>query len=207
MTTPETSPWLDDAVTAVEACITQLLTDFVQHPYAHRVELSLHMDLYQALRAHAPLGEEIPIGSTPFSTRLVHTEWPSAKATTRIGSDRLRRQSFDLAVIDPDDIRTGELEEFTQGRFRAPIAIELGLDYSLSHVKGDLEKLESNAVNHPYFVHLSRKRTRQAVDVEREILKADGVRTAFAHLDAESGLIRWKGLDDSELREERYVAG
>lgn len=204
MSGTEYSQWLARTVESVERCIGDLVQAFRRQPFAHRVEHSLHVDLYHLLRSQDALAEDVAVGDTGFSTRLVHKEWPSHSPFSSTRSTRERRQSYDIAVLNPRDVATGTLPDLVEGRFRSPIAIELGLDYSLKHIEGDLDKLERNEVMHPYVVHFSRKRTRSARAVEDSVLRAHRVRTAFAHLDVESGIFRWKGLTDQEIRTDRY---
>jgi hypothetical protein len=72
-----------------------------------------------------------------------------------------RRQSFDIAVLCPSRIRQAARNDFDHGLIRASVAVELGLDYTLRHLEGDIDKLTRNTtVAHPYIVHFSRKRTR-----------------------------------------------
>lgn len=200
---PQDPDWTTQAAASVEQCIDALLQDFLRQPYAHRVEHSLHVDLYHSLREQDVLAGDVPVGDSGFSTRLVHKEWPSHDTFSNRGTRR-RRQSYDIAVLNRTDVENGSLPDLIEGRFRAPIVIELGLDYSLQHIKGDLDKLERNAVERPYVVHLSRKRTRRATAVEESVLQSGRVQTAFAHLDVDSREFRWKTLNDTEIRTRPY---
>lgn len=200
----EGDEWITQAVVSVERCIEELVQGFLKQPFAHRVEHSLHVDLYHSLRRQEGLADDVAIGDTGFSTRLVHKEWPSHSPFSSDRGTRERRQSYDIAVLDPRDVASGSLKDLIEGRFRAPIAIELGLDYSLQHIDGDLAKLERNVVRHPYVVHFSRKRTRRATQVEESVLRAHRARTAFAHLDVDSGVFRWKGLNDSGINTDHF---
>lgn len=193
------------AVAVVEQSVEDLLQSFLRQPFAHRVEHSLHVDLYHSIRTAALLAQDVRIGDSEFSTRLVHKEWPSSEPFSVRGV-RERRQSYDIAVLDPRDVARGTLSDLIEGRFRSPIALELGLDYSLDHLQGDLDKLQHNSVMHPYVVHFSRRRTRHATAVEESILGAGHARTAFAHLDLESREFRWKGLNDRAIRVTSYSA-
>lgn len=205
MTPEQRAAWTAEAVRVVDRCVVQLLDEFRRSPYAHRVEHSLHVDLYKSLHQQAIFTPEVEIGDTGFTTRLVHKEWPSIESHS-IRGDAKRRQSYDIAILHPADVVDGTLAQLTEGRFPAVIAIELGLDYSLKHLEGDLEKLERNKPAHPYVVHLSRKRTSLSPAVEAAIENAHGVQTAFAHLDVDARAFRWKGLFDRSITTVPYGA-
>jgi hypothetical protein len=67
-----------------------------------------------------------------------------------------RRGLFDIVVRAPAQFEEVTLEQFLQGRIEPPIVIEVGLDYGLEHLKGDICKLRTSQVQHPYLIHLSR---------------------------------------------------
>jgi hypothetical protein len=67
-----------------------------------------------------------------------------------------RRGLFDIVVLAPAQFEEVTLEQFLQGRIEPPIVIEVGLDYGLEHLKGDICKLRTSQVQHPYLIHLSR---------------------------------------------------
>ncbi|WP_256789780.1 hypothetical protein [Frankia sp. AvcI1] len=60
----------------VERAIDELVDDFVAHPFRHRVEHSLLLQLFRALVAHIELDAPVRIGVSSFRTGLVHKEWP-----------------------------------------------------------------------------------------------------------------------------------
>ncbi|GAA3717333.1 hypothetical protein GCM10022399_37430 [Terrabacter ginsenosidimutans] len=193
----------DQSVDAVERCITKLLEEFIRHPFAHRVEHSLHVDLYHSLLQMPAFDQMVRIGNSPHVTRLVHKEWPSVEAVS-LRDSRPRRQSYDIAVLDPKSVENSTLNDFSAGRIPAHVAVELGLDYSLKHLDGDIEKLRVNSVERGYLVHFSRKPSRQTQDVEQRIVSLRGVHVAFAHLDVAKGSFRVKGLHERDVRDQAY---
>ena len=136
----------------------------------------------------------------------MHKEWPSHSPFSSDRGTRERRQSYDIAVLDPRDVASGSLKDLIEGRFRAPIAIELGLDYSLQHIDGDLAKLERNVVRHPYVVHFSRKRTRRATQVEESVLRAHRARTAFCPPGCRLRCLPLEGAQCQELTPTTFTA-
>src|SRR5690348_4298111 len=74
---PEDEPFIASARTVVEECIDRLVASFQRDPCIHRVEHSLHIQLFNMLAESAELGgAPHPIGRTGFSTGLIHKEWP-----------------------------------------------------------------------------------------------------------------------------------
>jgi hypothetical protein len=178
--------WRLTAVDAAEQAITELMEEFKLHPFTHRCEHSLHVELYQILRKREPLSDEHEIGETGFKTRLVHKEWPSTESIALDGLTKPKRQSYDIGVLSPSALLNISTEDFRHGIPAATIAIELGLDYGYKHLHGDIKKLVHNNVKHAYIVHFSRVRTRQSLAIEeliRETTETTNIKTAFAHLD------------------------
>jgi hypothetical protein len=130
--------WVAEAVRAVDASIMELADEFRVHPFLHRVEHSLHARLIQLLGEQGHLGGRYPIGESGFLTQLIHKEWP--ETTPRKKADQSgdrRRESFDIAVLTPGQLRQATCEQCAAGRIAAPIVIELGLNYSGRHLAGD----------------------------------------------------------------------
>jgi hypothetical protein len=118
------------AVEKVEQAVDLLVDDFAEHPYRHRVEHSLHLQLYRALADHRQLDVLAPVGTSSLRAGLIHKEWPE----TRPGRDADRRGLFDLAVLAPSQLAQASIDQFRQGRIHAPIVVEVGLDYGQSSI-------------------------------------------------------------------------
>jgi hypothetical protein len=174
--------WLRVAVEKVEQAVDLLVDDFAEHPYRHRVEHSLHLQLYRTLAGHRQLDVLAPVGTSSLRAGLIHKEWPE----TVPGSDADRRGLFDLAVLAPSQLARASIEQFRQGRIHAPIAVEVGLDYGRAHLEQDLEKLCNSKVPHAYVVHFSRLPA--AGNVEDLLTAAyPNIRTAYAHIPPTGG--------------------
>ena len=92
------------------------------------------------------------------------------------------------------------LDQFLQGRVEPPIVIEVGLDYGLKHICGDVSKLLTSEVPHPYLIHLSRigPRVEAVEDRINEIAtSAPGLQVAYVH--HETGSVAVKRLNDSAV--------
>jgi len=151
---PERKPgaWHKEARCVVENAINQLALQFVRFPYMHRVEHSLHCELFRILTSNRLLGQCYRIGN--WNTQPVHKEWPEYVPRPEKGN---RRGNFDLAVLTPEDLREASLEDFRDGRIRPAIAIEIGLDYDLKHLLADSAKLKNSGIADSYLVHLVRQ--------------------------------------------------
>lgn len=175
---PEQDKWLGDAKDIVERVIDHLLTEYLESPYLHRVEHSMHAHLYQMLVAEEVLAERIPIGASLADCQLVHKEWPET-----IAREGNRRGNFDLAVLSPALLKgCASIKTFREGRIVAPIVIEMGLDYAAEHLAGDAKKLINSRPKYGYLIHLVREQPRNP-DAEEILLGMEGkfgIKTAYA---------------------------
>jgi hypothetical protein len=185
--------WLRVAVEKVEQAVDLLVDDFAEHPYRHRVEHSLHLQLYRALADHRQFDVLAPIGTSSLHAGLIHKEWPE----TLPGRDADRRGLFDLAVLAPSQLAQASIDQFRQGRIHAPIVVEVGLDYGRAHLEQDLEKLRNSDVPHAYVVHFSRLPAGGNVE---DLLTAayPNIRTAYAHVPPTGGRAV-KHLTDTDI--------
>ena len=187
------SAWEDAARTAVEAAIDQLVLEFVEHPYLHRVEHSLHCRLYQLMAAKPALRGTLPFGR--WVTQPIHKEWPEWV----VRPEKDTRGGYDLAVLSPQVVEGASLDDFLQGRLRPFIAIEIGLDYKYDHLDQDIRKLENSGIPDSYILHLVRQDvTDDFPGVERRLLGC-GFRTAYVHHLGTRA--RFKLVGDDNIRE------
>ncbi len=192
------SDWLIAATTAVETVLDDVVTAFLARPYLHRVEHSLHAELYLRLKGQAALRDEFPLRTSEM-TQLVHKEWPETRPDLSPGASG-KRGAFDLAVMSPEGLAAATLEQFRQGRIAAPIVIEVGLDYGQKHLEGDGKKMLDSGVEVPYLLHLSRVRDVNATEIEAYVSAPPGqLRVAYVHHDPRGGA-RYKRLGDGEVR-------
>lgn len=190
--------WLAAATTAVETVLDDVVTAFLACPYLHRVEHSLHAELYLRLKNQEVLRDEVPL-STGETTQLVHKEWPETRPDLSPGASG-KRGAFDLAVLSPDALAAGTLEQFRQGRIAAPIVIEVGLDYGQKHLEDDGKKMLDSGVTAPYILHLARVRDVNATAIEAYVSAPPGrLRIAYVHHNPRGGT-RYKRLSDDEVR-------
>jgi hypothetical protein len=181
----------------VETAIDQMVREFLEFPYLHRVEHSLHTRLAAFLSARSLLSSFVPVGDGLTVTQLVHKEWPETRPRMDRGN---RRGNFDLAVLSPVQLRRcPNLLHFRQGRVAAPIVIEIGLDYDYQHLAGDHAKLLNSDVPHGYLIHLVREAPRDP-RAEQLILGLQGkIRAAYAVVAGRQRFVKF--LNDTQITE------
>lgn len=115
----------------VEQAIDQLVLEFVELPFLHRVEHSLHCELYALLTANRTLGRPYELADgTPV--QLVHKEWPE----TKVRPGKSGRGNFDMVVLDPAAVAKSSIADFEDGRVEPAVVIEVGLNYGEVHLIG-----------------------------------------------------------------------
>ncbi|MBI3697665.1 MAG: hypothetical protein HY238_22885 [Acidobacteria bacterium] len=192
---PDDDPWLHNAKDLVEQSIDRLLQEFIEYPYLHRREHSIHAQLFWIMMSHQELAERVPLGDDLAATQLVHKE--------SVGREGNRRGNFDLAVLSPKLLRgCPSIKAFTEGRLQAPIVIEMGLDYDAEHLAGDAKKLINSKPTHGYLIHLVRELPRESA-AEQIVLGIEakfGIKTAYGW--KASGQTAFKRVNDQTISEE-----
>ena len=197
---PINDAWVSDAVPLVEDAIGSLVDRFVSAPYLHRVEHSFHAELISELRRHDKLRACVEIGASGLTTQLIHKEWPETVVRGGRGKTVERRGLFDIVVLAPAQFEKVILEQFLQGRIEPPIVIEVGLDYGLKHINGDICKLLTSKVPHPYLIHLSRIGPRvEAVEDRIDEIATSAPRLQVAYVHHGTGGVAVKRLNDSAV--------
>lgn len=195
---PIDDAWVSDAVLLVEEAIGSLVDSFVRAPYLHRVEHSFHAELISELRRHDKLRACVEIGTSGQTTQLIHKEWPETVVRGGRGKTVERRGLFDIVVLAPAQFKEVTPEQFRQGRIEPPIVIEIGLDYGLKHIDGDIDKFLNSNVQHPYLIHLSRIGPRvEAVENRINGIATSEPRLRVAYVHHGTGGVAVKRLNDS----------
>jgi hypothetical protein len=200
--------WVGRAVSAVEAAIDELADDFRRNPFVHRVEHSLHVQLFGLLMQQEILRERHRIGKTTFVTGLIHKEWPETQPRKAPSGDVRRRGSFDLAVLAPSQLEAVQtLDQFIYGTIAAPIVIELGLGYQDDHLVGDETKVLGSQVQHPYLVHFSRIKSRKQQATEAIVNRLPPpIKVVYVHHDIVAGKVRFKHLNSPAIEDWTFEA-
>ena len=196
--------WVVRASQITEASIDQLVLEFLEYPYLHRVEHSIHARLYGILKAQPHFDHTFPL-QTGELTQPIHKEWPETESRPNKNG---RRGNFDLAVLSPDGIAAMSLSQFEDGecdQIKPPIVIEMGLHYGMKHLSDDAEKLENSKVLHAYIVHLVRRKHREiAFSNEIGILNKkiaelkknnSNIKVAFAAVQSDKKFLKLLGED------------
>jgi len=187
------SAWERTAKLAVEQAIDQLVLEFMEFPYLHRVEHSIHCELFRILSNRKIFSRTYPMGR--WVSQPVHKEWPEYLPRPEKGN---RRGNFDLCVLSPESLRTCSFEEFRAGRIRPSIVIEIGLDYDLSHLRADAEKLKNSGISASYLVHLVRQDVGDDFDAVEEFLLQVEAKAAYARLTSSHAF--YKLINDDEIQ-------
>ncbi|NAZ80246.1 hypothetical protein GTR02_00220 [Kineococcus sp. R8] len=190
--------WAEQARPAVERAITAVVTEFIDNPYLHRVEHSLHAELFHFVKEHEVLSQIVTFAGGALSTQLVHKEWPETRP--RPDKEGQGRGNFDLAILAPAQVQRATFRQLRDGRIEAPIVIEVGLDYGLKHLRQDAYKFSNSQVAFPYLLHLSRVAIRDAPKIEEYLQTLDApFRTAYVQVDPRGGPVRYKHLGDDRV--------
>lgn len=199
-------PWVARAVVAAETSIQKLVDEFRKHPFAHRVEHSLHVRLVQLLSEWDQLQGMHPLKDGNFKSQLIHKEWPETYGEETGDGATKRRGSFDIAILTPGQLRQASIDQFRLGRIDAPIVIELGLGYGPGHLCADQKKLMDSKVQHPYLVHLSRMPSSKRDITEKIINEMQDVPVVYVHHDIPGQRVSYKYLGGKPIHEEAYSA-
>jgi len=187
------SSWESNARAAVEQSIDQFILEFIEFPYLHRVEHSVHCELYQILAQRKIFSRTYPMGR--WLTQPIHKEWPEYLARPEKGN---RRGNFDLSVLAPERLKSCSFSEFREGRVRPSIVIEVGLDYDLGHLTQDAAKLKNSGIEDSYLVHLVRQDVTDNFDAVEQFLLDCGLRTGYARLTSARAF--YKLMSDEKIR-------
>lgn len=187
------SSWESNARTAVEQSIDQFILEFIEFPYLHRVEHSVHCELFQILAQRKIFSRTYPFGR--WLTQPIHKEWPEYLARPEKGN---RRGNFDLSVLAPERLKSCSFSDFREGRVRPSIVIEVGLNYKLAHLTADAEKLKNSGIEDSYLVHLVHEEFADDFDAVERFLLGCGLRTGYARLTSAKAF--YKLTSDKKIR-------
>lgn len=187
------SAWEAEVVAIVEEAIDQLVTDFVAIPYLHRVEHSIHCELYRLLKNHPLLAATYPMGSD--TSQCVHKEWPEYIVRPGHGN---YRGNYDLAILSPEVLATASVDEFRFGRLRPTVAIEIGLNYDLGHLQADAAKLANSGLVHSYLIHLVRADYTDNFSAIERFVAESRIKVAYARVEFRRA--SYKLVNESTIR-------
>ncbi|ACF14276.1 hypothetical protein Ctha_1819 [Chloroherpeton thalassium ATCC 35110] len=163
---PHDPLWTQNIIPDVEKAINKVLYTFLELPYLHRVEHSLHGELYDYLMDCQLLHQFIDLGCC--TTGVVHQNWP--ELTMRPGKSV--KGYFDVAILRPPKKAEQpiSLRQFREGQLTPTVAIEAGLDYGIDRLQDNYEKLKHSGIKNCYLIHFSRP-TGQYQDGVEEFIK------------------------------------
>jgi hypothetical protein len=198
---PDNDKWLERIKPIVEETINGVLDEFIKFPYLHRVEHSFHTQLVERLRQSSEINERVNIGDE--KTQLIHKEWPENNDQ----DSRSRRGNFDIAILSPNQFNSKpkpNIDDFSKGLIPAPIVIECGLNYSVKHLKDDLDKIINNKPKYGYLIHLVRDAADEQEKIEKEGVferaEKNGYKIVYACVNGKN--VKYKHLDESNITSE-----
>jgi len=188
------SSWETEVTPIIDQTINQIILEFIDFPYLHRVADSIHCEFFRVLASHRALNHTYPLDK--WSSQPLHKGWPSNLSDLTLGN-------LDLCIFSPTLLKISSVEDFREGRTRPVISIEIGLDDDLTRLKHRAEKLEHNGQG--YLIHLVRAEVNddfEAVEMFLRVSEESGIKTAYVHLtetDAFYKLINGKEVKKIEL--------
>jgi hypothetical protein len=138
----------EEARKQLEYTIDSMVERFLEKPYTHRVEHSLHCELFKML-SDLDFFNKYYKTADGYETQLIQKEWPET-----IAQDLRRRGNFDLVILSPEDIEKSSLADFVKGKITPTFVIELSLNYQGNHLEKDLNKMVHSNCENGYIVHL-----------------------------------------------------
>ena len=192
------SSWIEGAAIVVEHSINQLIHEFIYYPYLHRVEHSIHCELYRILSNQRMFMMMFPVGG--WLSQPIHKEWREWTPRPEKGNSR---GNFDLCILSPEDTKKCTIRDFREGRLKPSIVIEIGLDYGFEHLKRDAAKIINSKIRYGYLIHLLREEVNGDFDsVEKLLLDLErednNLRTAYARVN--SSQVAYKLIGDAKIK-------
>jgi hypothetical protein len=168
------SSWETEITPIIDQTINQIVLEFTDFPYLHRSADSIHCEFFRVLASHRVLNHTYPLDK--WSSQPLHKGWPYNPTDLTAGN-------LDLCIFSPTLLRISSAEDFREGRIRPTLAIEIGLDNDLEHLKHSAEKLQHNGQG--YLIHLVREEMQddfEAVEMFLRLSEENGVKTAYVRL-------------------------
>lgn len=166
--------WETEITPIIDQTINQIILEFIDFPYLHRSADSIHCEFFRILASHRALNHTYPLGK--WSSQPLHKGWPYHPTDATAGN-------LDLCIFSPTLLRINSIEDFREGRIRPVLAIEIGLDDDLLHLKHSAEKLQHNGQG--YLIHLVREGINddfEAVEAFLRLSQENGIKTAYVRM-------------------------
>ena len=189
--------WIKEAVPESEKIINNFLKKFIDFPYLHRVEHSIHCDLYNFFVSDDLFNDIVEL-TDRTKIQILHKEWPEYIPRENKNN---RRGNFDMAILAPESIKNKSINDFIYGRIEAPIVVEMGLNYKIDHFTEDFKKLKNSNVYRGYLLHLVRKEVVNDNSIEPLLLKIEeqykNIKVGYVRHTAKG--VRFKLIGDKEI--------
>lgn len=156
---------MDQITEAVNRAVLALGESFRERPFLHRVEHSLHCELYMLIQKELecmPDHDRFVMTKDGFETQLIHKEWPHQDGI----DDSRRRGNYDLVVLDRASLAACTEKDYQDGRNVAIHSVfELGMNYDTDHLYKDYKTLQKTTAKNKWIIHF-RNRTSKTWKVE-----------------------------------------
>ena len=161
--------WVYEAIPKSEEIINNFLKNFMEFPYLHRVEHSIHCDLYNLFSKDEFFNKSVKL-SDGTETQILHKEWPEYRPREDKNN---RRGNFDFVILSPESVKSKNVNDFVIGKIEAPIVVEIGLNYGTGHLLEDFKKINNSKVYRGYLLHLVRKEKVEDNSIEEILLEIE----------------------------------
>jgi hypothetical protein len=134
--------------------------EFIKDPFLHRVEHSMHCELYQMLTSSITeqYQSRYILNKNGFRSQLIHKEWPHQD---NIDKGHRRRGNYDLVILDKKSLKQCTLDQYRLGRnVVLNTVIELGLNYDTNHLLKDCKTLNNTKSKNKWIIHFRNIKSR-----------------------------------------------
>ncbi len=157
---------MDQITEAVNRAVLALGESIRERPFLHRVEHSLHCELYILIQKELeslPDHDRFVMTKDGFETQLIHKEWPHQDGI----DDSPRRGNYDLVVLDRNSLAGCTEDAYREGRNIAIHSVfELGMNYDTRHLLKDCETLRKTKAANKWIIHFRNVASRKS-EVEK----------------------------------------
>jgi hypothetical protein len=146
----------------VNTAVKAFIKNFIDNPYLHRTEHSLHVALFEELFKESPQTFEFydDKSNQTYKTNFVHKEFPGRRANTQPTTPQTKlvdRTQIDIVVLKENQPET-PINDFRDGNLDVDFAFEMSLEAGIKHLCWDIFKFitgSNKSIEHKnYIIHL-----------------------------------------------------
>jgi hypothetical protein len=148
----------------VNTAVNAFIQNFIDNPYLHRTEHSLHIALFEELFQQFPQTFEFykdDKNNQIYNTNFVHKEFPGRKKDEKGNqSELVDRTQIDIVVLKKQ--QAASIDNFLDGNLAVDFAFEMSLEAGIEHLCWDIFKFitgSNKSIGHKnYIIHLYHKK-------------------------------------------------